>query len=105
MNELTTDLSAKSPNPEEFGIRSLSLLMASNPNCSLNVGVALQVHPRRSLEIRATLKILVEAEVFLPRPSRIESRKSSSAKSSDDRTLPLPHQNNWRPPWGRLFIG
>ncbi|MED6184728.1 hypothetical protein PIB30_050343, partial [Stylosanthes scabra] len=25
--------------------------------------------PRRSLEIRATLKIFVEAEVFLPRPS------------------------------------
>ncbi|MED6130914.1 hypothetical protein PIB30_005203 [Stylosanthes scabra] len=36
-----------------------------------NVGVTLQVHPRRSLEIRVTLKILVEAEVFLPRPSTL----------------------------------
>ncbi|MED6195211.1 hypothetical protein PIB30_035910 [Stylosanthes scabra] len=33
------------------------------------------VYPCRSLEIRATLKILVEAEVFLPRPNRTEPRR------------------------------
>ncbi|MED6206363.1 hypothetical protein PIB30_026069 [Stylosanthes scabra] len=44
------------------------------------------VHPRRSLEIRATLKILVEAEVFPHRPSTLIFEELIH-QSSDGRTL------------------